>query len=171
MTSWILYTYKAGKGGKLAQMIPDVRSLRIQKHVWFKPCRKAIHFCLTYHTSLHVLHVTCTNYMYIYTLYIYIISHHVQNIYIYIYIHPTFTTVPHMMIPIHLQFFFADMPWCLVTGECQVKACCSVFGSRKWLKGRANYMYVPRAQMTSIFEGHHTIGTYVSFIFRGYNHL
>lgn len=100
MTSWILYTYKAGRGGRLAQMIPDVRSLRIQKDVWFKPCHKAIHFCLTYHTSLHVLRVTCTNYMYIYiySLSIYIVSHHVQYIYllyIYIYIHPTFTTVPH----------------------------------------------------------------------------
>ena len=121
--------------------------------------------------------VTCTTcymyklHVYIYTLYIYIYYIPSCTERLYIYIHPTFTTVPHMMIPIHLQFFFADMPWCLVTGECQVKACCSVFGSRKWLKGRANYMYVPRAQMTSIFEGHHTIGTYVSFIFRGYNHL
>lgn len=90
MTSWILYTYKAGRGGRLAQMIPDVRSLRIQKDVWFKPCHKAIHFCLTYHTSLHVLRVTCTNYMYIYiySLSIYIVSHHVQYIYLlYIYIY------------------------------------------------------------------------------------
>lgn len=81
----ITYTYKAGTGWRLAKMIPDVRSLRIQKDVWFEPCHFGYTFCVW-----HIMR----RYMY-YMLHVQITSNPIMYGTDILYIHPTFTTVPH----------------------------------------------------------------------------